>query len=267
MLLAVSHPFIAGLTQRNLCDLGFAVRFVTTVAEVDAAVGHGGDPSVRGLILDAALGDDWLAAAGAFNRRPGLEGRVVVLTTETLRSRAGRRWGALDLPILPLPVGRGDLEAQFLMDDIPAMTPERNDPQPAPAGRGRGLQILLVEDNAVNQRLAVRFLERLEHAVTVADNGRDGLRAWREGRFDLVFMDIQMPILDGLDTTRIIRREENGAMHTPIVAMTAHALSGDRERCLAAGMDDYIAKPIRGRQLQRLLADLRERGLLAVAAD
>ena len=109
----------------------------------------------------------------------------------------------------------------------------------------RALRILLAEDNSLNQQVARGLLESMGHAVTIAGNGREAVETFAEGAFDLVFMDIQMPEMDGYQATAIIReQQERFAIHVPIVAMTAHAMSGDREKCLAAGMDDYISKPI-----------------------
>ncbi len=115
----------------------------------------------------------------------------------------------------------------------------------------RPLRILLAEDSLVNQKLAVGLLERHGHDVTVANNGQEAINALGRGRFDVVLMDVQMPELDGLAATRQIREREqaNNGRHIPIIAMTAHALKGDRERCLASGMDEYVSKPIRERQL------------------
>jgi CheY-like chemotaxis protein len=103
----------------------------------------------------------------------------------------------------------------------------------------------LAEDNPVNQRLAVRILERRGHAVTVASNGAEAVTALAQEPFDLVLMDVQMPVMDGLEATVTIRqREQATGTHLPIIALTAHAMQGDRERCLEAGMDDYVSKPI-----------------------
>jgi CheY-like chemotaxis protein/HPt (histidine-containing phosphotransfer) domain-containing protein len=120
--------------------------------------------------------------------------------------------------------------------------------------RVRGLDILLVEDNAVNQKLVVRLLENMGHRVTVADNGALAVSKVEAHPFDVVLMDLQMPVMDGLTATAAIReRERSGGRRTPIVALTANALKGDRERCLEAGMDDYLTKPIRKEPLAEAL--------------
>jgi signal transduction histidine kinase/DNA-binding response OmpR family regulator len=116
------------------------------------------------------------------------------------------------------------------------------------------LRVLLAEDNAVNQRLAVRLLEKRGHRVVVAGNGREALEALEKESFDLVLMDVQMPEMDGLAATVAIREKENATdTHLPVVALTAHAMKGDRERCLAAGMDGYLSKPIRPPELDAIL--------------
>ena len=118
--------------------------------------------------------------------------------------------------------------------------------------RGRSLRILLAEDSLVNQQLAVALLESEGHTVTVANNGREAVAAAETGGFDLVLMDLQMPEMDGLEATAMIRaneREAPAGRHLPIIAMTAHALKGDRERCLEAGMDGYTSKPIDAEEL------------------
>jgi two-component system, sensor histidine kinase and response regulator len=118
----------------------------------------------------------------------------------------------------------------------------------------RVMQVLLAEDNTINQRLATRLLEKRGHRVTVANNGQEAIAQLQGSSFDLVLMDIQMPVIDGLEATRMIReRETETGTHQPIVALTAHAVKGDQERCESAGMDGYLAKPIRPEELDAVL--------------
>jgi len=119
------------------------------------------------------------------------------------------------------------------------------------------LKILLAEDNIVNQRLAVALLESQGHQVTVVDNGRKALAASAGGSFDLILMDVQMSEMDGFEATEAIRsREQDSGQHIPIIAMTAHAMKGDRDRCINAGMDEYISKPIRVGEVASKLAEV-----------
>jgi CheY-like chemotaxis protein len=126
------------------------------------------------------------------------------------------------------------------------------DATPAAAGPATGdagpaaLRVLLAEDNAVNVKFALKLLERAGHRVTVAENGRRAVELWSSQPFDVVLMDVQMPEMDGLDATRAIREAERGRDgRTPIIAMTANAMAGDREICLDAGMNGYVAKPVK----------------------
>jgi PAS domain S-box-containing protein len=116
------------------------------------------------------------------------------------------------------------------------------------------LRVLVAEDNPVNQQLIVRLLEKRGHSVQVAINGQEAFQAMNKERFDLVLMDVQMPEMGGLEATAAIREsEKHSALHTPIIALTANAMHGDREKCLAIGMDGYLTKPIRQRELDKLL--------------
>jgi two-component system, sensor histidine kinase and response regulator len=129
----------------------------------------------------------------------------------------------------------------------------------APASRvspsSRSLRILLAEDNLVNQKVAMTMLNKMGHRITLATNGREAVERWRSSEFDLVLMDVQMPEMTGLEATMQIRQEEHGfSGHLPIIAMTASAMVEDRERCLSAGMDDIVPKPISFAAIEQLIA-------------
>jgi len=137
---------------------------------------------------------------------------------------------------------------------------EENPAFPLPAGPR--LKILVAEDNVINQKVAVGILEKLGHRVVLADNGLNAVSLWESESFDLVLMDVQMPEMSGFEATAVIRkREKKTGEHIPIIAMTAHAMKGDRERCLEAGMDDYIPKPIQARQLQEVVSAIMGAGV------
>jgi CheY-like chemotaxis protein/HPt (histidine-containing phosphotransfer) domain-containing protein len=121
------------------------------------------------------------------------------------------------------------------------------------AKRASGRRILIVEDNQVNQQVAFLQLKQLGYKADVAANGREALDAMLKTDYAAVLMDCQMPIMDGLEATRVIRQTEEGVRHTPIIAMTANAMEGEREKCLEAGMDDYISKPVKRDLLQEML--------------
>jgi CheY-like chemotaxis protein len=131
-----------------------------------------------------------------------------------------------------------------MIADAAQMSPERE----------VGLNVLVAEDNLVNQMVMRRLLQKRQHRITIASSGRAAVEAFEAQRFDLILMDVQMPELDGLAATQQIRKLETNGVRTPIVALTAHALSGDRERCLAAGMDGYMTKPVDPAELDDVLA-------------
>jgi len=116
------------------------------------------------------------------------------------------------------------------------------------------LQILLAEDNLVNQRVAMTMLGKMGHSITLAKNGVEAVEQWRKGHFDLILMDVQMPEMTGIEAALQIRREEAEGAHVPIVAMTASAMSEDRDRCLAAGMDNFVSKPISHKAVEQTIS-------------
>jgi signal transduction histidine kinase/CheY-like chemotaxis protein len=165
------------------------------------------------------------------------------------------------------PVASSDLRASIVAAMVPrgAEAPVRADGSQSERA-ARSLKVLLAEDNAVNRQLATAVLQSRGHEVQVALNGRDAVEAVEREPFDLVLMDVQMPEMGGLEATAMIRRRAAGS-HLPIFAMTAHALKGDRERCLEAGMDGYISKPIDRRELVNLVESVRPADSASVAGN
>ena len=188
---------------------------------------------------------------------PAVEPKIVVLTSAGQRGDAARCRELGVAAYLTKPLGQSELFdciVRVLGTPGAATAPAALVTHHTLWEEHRKLSVLLAEDNPVNQKLAARLLEKHGHRVTVTNNGREALAALDQENFDVVLMDVQMPEMDGFEATSAIRvREHSTGKHMPIVAMTAHAIRGDRERCLAAGMDGYIAKPIRARELIDLL--------------
>jgi PAS domain S-box-containing protein len=179
------------------------------------------------------------------------EAIVVMLTSGSLKGDAARSSELGIKAYLSKPIRRADLLEAIKLALFGQMdTVKQSVTAVAPAADQQHFKILLAEDNLVNQKVATRFLEKRGHTVFVADTGKKALEAWRAQPFDLILMDVQMPEMDGLEATAMIREQELGRKlessekHVPIIAMTAHAMVGDRDRCIAAGMNDYVSKPI-----------------------
>jgi PAS domain S-box-containing protein len=197
---------------------------------------------------------DGYMLAERVRQRPELAGvTLIVLTSGGQPGDAGRRRELGITASLTKPVKQADLWKvimQALGMPLDAEDDTRETPSRARPKGVRRLRVLVAEDNLVNQRLAASLLEKRGHAVRVASTGREALECLEREPFDVVLMDVQMPEMDGYEATVAIRRQEAGqGGHIPIIAMTAYAMRGDRERCLLAGMDRYISKPIRAQEL------------------
>ncbi|MGO9274210.1 MAG: response regulator [Terriglobia bacterium] len=209
--------------------------------------------SFRLVLTDAEMpGMDGFELADEIRRNPGLSGASIMMLTSAGQRGDAARCREVGLEgYLTKPVGQVELRDAILR----VTGSKRREAKPALVTRHslreeKRLRILLAEDNAVNQKLAARLLEKQGHHVTIAGNGREALEQLEKQGFDLVLMDIQMPEMDGFEATAAIReREKRTARHVPVIAMTAHAMQGDRERCLAAGMDGYVSKPIKLQEL------------------
>jgi two-component system sensor histidine kinase/response regulator len=220
--------------------------------ELEAAA-KGGKPFSL-VLTDASMPDmDGLELVKQIRQRPHLgHVKIIVLTSAGRWCDTGGCPGLGLETCLSKPVGQSELRNAILgAVCTPGATTGRGGPSRCPVKhRTRNLRILVAEDNVVNQKLARRLLEKQGHGVAIAGNGREAVEAIQKDAFDLVLMDVQMPEMDGFVATRTIRQSEAGTgRHLPIIAMTAHAMKGDEERCLEAGMDGYVSKPINATQL------------------
>ncbi len=202
------------------------------------------------VLVDAMMpGMDGLELADRINQTPALAETTIIMLTSAGQRLDENRCRELNIAgYLLKPVKQSQLLDTIVQTLVKIPTDEVKVPPSAHRKlktSTRRLGILLAEDNAVNRKLATALLEKMGHTVSVAENGREVLAACEERKFQLILMDIQMPVMDGLKATSAIREREKGTgEHLPIIAMTAHAMKGDRERCLDAGMDGYVSKPI-----------------------
>jgi two-component system, sensor histidine kinase and response regulator len=201
------------------------------------------------VLIDALMPEmDGFTLAQQIRGRRHLADLELIMLTSAGGWAGGGRASKLRLTSITKPVKPSDLLEAIQQAVGPPVAADSTLPT-APASvsaESRPLRVLLAEDNLINQKVVVGMLKTRGHQVVVVDNGRDAVAAVRRQPFDLVLMDLQMPEMDGLEATAAIREAERATGgHLPIVAMTAHAMTGDRERCLAAGMDGYVAKPLR----------------------
>jgi CheY-like chemotaxis protein len=241
-----AHSAIAALLEK--CKTGKPFELVLTDAQM---------PEQDGFMFIEAM-----------RRFPELTQIAIMMLTSVGQYADAERCGSLGVSAyLTKPVRQHELQEAILRvlgnaklnnDTRPLITKETVEDEPL-------LRVLLVEDNAVNQKVAQALLKKWNYRVIIAVNGIEALTQLQKTPVDVVLMDLQMPQMDGFQATAAIRREELGTgRHVPIIGLTAHAMRGDRERCLNAGMDDYLSKPIRAEELKRLLESLHQASDLPV---
>jgi len=260
-------------TTRNTLDVwlrrwGIDVSLASTAAEavdiLTAAV-RNGEP-IPLAVIDAKMPqDDGCDLARLIIENPSLCGRTIMMIGAANRQEGHRQCRQLSIDgVVCKPFSPSDLlnEIMVVTDSSAAQATIQPQPQQPTTAvyHGRAGKLLLAEDTPINQRLVLRLLESAGHTVRLAVNGLEAVAAFDAERFDLILMDVQMPKMGGFEATALIRQKEQqaGRPRTPIIAMTAHAMAGDRQLCLEAGMDGYVSKPIDAQvfydEIQRLLA-------------
>jgi signal transduction histidine kinase/DNA-binding response OmpR family regulator len=233
----------------NTCDSG-----ISALDELTRALSAG--TPYRLLLLDEQMpGMDGIEVLQRIRQNPLLQSVVIMMLTSSDQVRSAARCREMGVNIyLVKPISPPDLLAAIRR--AVGAAPRQGQtalPQAGMTPSSLSLQILLAEDNVVNQKVAITMLSKMGHQVTLATNGLEALERWRQNEFDLIFMDVQMPEMTGLEATRQIRSEEAIGVHIPIVAMTASAMSEERDRCLAAGMDDFISKPVSYKVIEQVI--------------
>jgi two-component system sensor histidine kinase/response regulator len=209
------------------------------------------------VLVDANMPEiDGFTLVEQIRQNPGLAAATIMMLTSTAERGDADRCRKLGVAAyLTKPIGQAELRRAIQRALGGKPEAEYRSASSARCSWGetaRPLRVLLAEDNIVNQKVATRLLEKRGHRVEVAATGREALDRFRRGGFDLILMDVQMPEMDGLEATIAIRQLETGSRgHVPIIALTAHAIKKDQDRCLSAGMDGYLTKPIRAADLFR----------------
>ncbi len=240
------------------------------VAELDRAAAAG-DPYPL-VLLDAMMPEvDGFAVIEETRRRPELAGATILMLSSADRGEDAARCRDLGVACyLRKPITQSELleaiQAAVGRANGAGAAEEASPPPAGPCADG-ALRVLLAEDNEINQRLAISLLTKRGHAVVVAGNGQEALDELRRQPYDVVLMDLQMPVMDGMAATAAIRAMERvTGSRVPIVALTAHAMKGDQERCLGAGMDAYLSKPLKAKELWEVLDRVAPRRAAAITA-
>ena len=251
---ATNRRILSELTRQwkmkpHMCDSG-----ETGLAELSRAASEG--IPYRVLLLDEQMpGMDGIEVLDRIRRNPGLQSVVIMMLTSSNQVESAAHCRQMGVETyLTKPVSPSDLLRSIRLA-IGVQTPSSIVTLPAVgvSASSLSLRILLAEDNLVNQKVAMTMLGKMGHRITLATNGVEALEQWRQSDFDLILMDVQMPEMTGLQATTQIRREEAIGAHVPIVAMTASAMSEERDRCLAAGMDDFISKPVSYKVIEQMI--------------
>ncbi|MGD9345091.1 MAG: response regulator [Candidatus Aminicenantes bacterium] len=257
---------------RLLCDLNLKVEKSSsagdTMAKLDRATSENSPYSV--ILFDPYLpGTDSFMFLDYIKRAPHLPKSMIVMVGSKDNRGDAEPWLKLGMTsFLSKPIKLSELAAAVKsvvgLPDKPDLEPKvhrqetlkQEIPRKEPDSTKKCYRILVVEDNMVNRKVAYFMLDKKGHSVTAVENGQDALTALDSKKFDLILMDVQMPVLDGFKATEAIRKkEESTGSHIPIIAMTAHAMQGDRERCLKAGMDDYMTKPLNPEEVFQKIND------------
>src|ERR1017187_2406183 len=259
------------ILEEGLCSWQMRPATASSAASAFAAIKKAqarGEPFAIALLDWMMPETDGVGLAEQILQDPDLAQTVLILLSSTGRTQVAARCREIGVSgYLTKPVKQSEL-LETITAAMGARNKDGEEPvapaTPSTPAPTRKLRVLLAEDNAVNQRLVVKLMEKKGHTLVVTNNGKEALAAWERERFDVVLMDVQMPEMGGFEAAAQIRdREKARGEHIPIIAMTAHALKGDRERCLEAGMDAYVSKPIQSRLLFEAIASV----VPATAAD
>ena len=256
VLLVEDHPTNHRVVRELLDGWNLQTTVVSTAPDAIAAVRNAGSPGFAIALVEARLtGRDGFSLAAELMEAGAGPLRVIMMLTSPGSSDELRRCRDVGFESYVVkPVCEADLrDALVPVPEVPRSAPATTKPG--------GLRVLLAEDNAVNRELATAMLERLGHSVQCVRNGMEAVEAWRREPVDVVLMDVQMPVMDGMEATALIRRAEEGTgRRTPIIGLTAHAQHEDRVSGLASGMDDYVTKPIQPGELESVLQRLARPG-------